>query len=91
MFTHVRMSGCRDLEDRTGVDCRSTDVPLMLLCCRWTWIRYGVLSGWYIESACNEMKGMCEWGLRIVGVGVADQWPCCHKMCMLRAEVFEER
>ena len=60
MFTHVSMSGCRDLEDRTGADCRRADVSLMILCCRRVRISYGVLSGWNIESVCNEMKGMCE-------------------------------
>ena len=63
----------------------------MLLCCRWARISYGVLRGWDIESACNEMNGMCEGGLRIVCVGVANQWPCFNKMYMLRAEVVDER
>ena len=33
------------------------------------------------------MKGR----LRIIGVGVANQWLCCNKMCMLREKVGEER
>ena len=33
--------------------------------------------------ACNEMEGVSERGLRIVGVGVADQWLCCYKVGML--------
>ena len=72
MFTHVRMAGCSDLEDRTGADCRRAAVPLMLLYCRWARISYGVLSGRDIESTCNKMKCMCEGGLRVVCVGVAN-------------------
>ena len=91
MFTHVMIAQCRDLEDRTGTYSRSTNVSLMLLCCRRVRIRYGMLTGWNVESACNGMKGMRKGGLSIVGIGVANQWPCCNKMCMLRAEVVEER
>ena len=91
MFTHVRSSGCRNLEDRIGTYCRSADVPLMLLCRRRARISYRMLNGRNIESSCSVMKGMCEGGLRVVDVGVADQWPCCNKMCMLRAEVVEMR
>ena len=60
MFTHERIARCRDLEDRTGTNSRSADVSLMLLCCRRARISYGMLTGRNIESACNEVKGMCE-------------------------------
>ena len=72
MFTHAKMSRCRDFEDRTGTDSHSADVPLMLLCCHMTWISYGVLTGRNIESACNKMEGMGERGLMIVVIEVAD-------------------
>ena len=80
MFTYVMIARCRDLEDRTGTYSRSADVSLMMLCCRRARISYGMLTRWNVESTCNKMKGMCEGGLRIVGIGVADQWPCCNKM-----------
>ena len=91
MFKRVRVSGSRDFEYRTETYSRIADVSPMLLCCRRARISYRVLTGRNIESSCNEMKGMCEGGLRVVGVGVADQWPCCNNMCTLRAEVVEER
>ena len=34
---------------------------------------------------------MGERVLRIVGVGVTAQWPCCNEMSMLRAKVVEDR
>ena len=37
------------------------------------------------------MEGVSEEGLRIFGVEVADQRPCCNKMYMLQAKVVEER
>ena len=83
MFTHVRVSGCSDLEYRTWAYCRRADVSLMLLSCRWARISYGMLSGRDVESACNKMEGMCEGGLWVVRVRVANKWPCFYKMCML--------
>ena len=37
------------------------------------------------------MENVGERGLRIVGVGITEQWYCCNKMCMLQAKVVEER
>ena len=44
VFTHVRVSRYRNLEDRTGIDSRSSSVPVMLLCCRRVWISNGFLT-----------------------------------------------
>ena len=63
----------------------------MMLCCRRVWISDGVLTGRNDECACNEMEGVGERGLRIVGVGVTDQWPYCNQVCMLRAKIVEEQ
>lgn len=60
MFTHTRMSRCGHLEDQTGTDSRSTDVPLILLCCRRARISYGVLNGRNVECACNKMEDVGE-------------------------------
>ena len=86
----MRFSRWINLEDRTGIDSRSSYIPLMPLCCRWARISYGVLTERNVECACIEMEGVCEMGLRIISVGVTDQWPCCNQVCMLRAKVVEE-
>ena len=91
MFIHGRMPRCRNIEERTETDSRSSHVPLMLLCCRRARISYGVLTGRNIECACNKMEGVGERELRILGVGVTDQWSCCNQVCMWQAKVVEER